>query len=373
MKTMAFNMMTNTTTDSLKSSFSSSIKPTTTAAAELAKEIMMHVMKYRRTVCSHNECATSCPACLAPHLEKVTSAIEKSEPITFVLPAFPGKSPNLAKVLSPLPDMAEQRSLQFLNRLCNQLQKIYTPGAEIILCSDGRVFSDAVGMREEDVTSYQDALDKMIEDLSLHNLSTFNLDELAAGRDFDQMRQELMQKYGQPLDTLREKVRAGGKACSTPENKEANRMYCGITRFLVEDSTFPGQTKSRTAVQKDCRARAYDVILRSNAWSELIAELFPNAVRLSIHPQACGAKKLGIRLIGSESWMTPWHGVAVDTEEGFVLLKRSEAESKGAQLVYTADGRPSHYELNVNLTKTAHLQLPKKENQQQDLSIQASL
>jgi pyoverdine/dityrosine biosynthesis protein Dit1 len=122
-------------------------------------------------------------------------------------------------------------------------------------------------------------------------------------------------------------------------------MYCGITRFLFEDSIQPGQTKSRTVIQKESRAKAYEVIRRSNAWSELIAERFPKAVRLSIHPQTCGARKLGIRLIGNESWMTPWHGVAVDTKEGFVLLKRSQAEELGAQLVYCSNGQPSHYKL----------------------------
>ncbi|WP_241480356.1 L-tyrosine/L-tryptophan isonitrile synthase family protein [Legionella norrlandica] len=105
------------------------------------------------------------------------------------------------------------------------------------------------------------------------------------------------------------------------------------------------QTKSRSAIQKESRFKAYEVIRRSNAWSNLIREHFPEAVRLSIHPQTCGAKKLGIRLIGSESWMTPWHGVAVESKNGYVLLKRSEAEAIGAKLIYSPDGRRSHYKL----------------------------
>ena len=43
--------------------------------------------------------------------------------------------------------------------------------------------------------------------------------------------------------------------------------------------------------------------------------------------------------------MTPWHGVAVKTEEGFTLLKRQEAIELGARLMYSKNGRPSHYEL----------------------------
>jgi pyoverdine/dityrosine biosynthesis protein Dit1 len=314
-------------------------------AVRTAQEILSEIMRFRRTPQTHQNCDTTCPACHSPHLDKIISAIRSGTAVTLVLPAFPGKSPNLSKVLGALPDMAEQLALQFLDQLCERIQAIYAPGARIILCSDGRVFSDVVGMLESDVTEYQDQLDTMIADLGLTNLSTFNLDELSDGRDFVIMRRELMEKFGAPQELLKEKVQRGAKPMSLPEDEEANRMYCGITRFLVEDSTFPGQTKTRTAIQKECKAKAYEVIRRSNAWSELISEQFPDAVRLSIHPQACGAKKLGIRLIGNESWMTPWHGVAVKVENEFVLLKRKEAEALGAQLVLSRDGRPSHFEL----------------------------
>ena len=87
--------------------------------------------------------------------------------------------------------------------------------------------------------------------------------------------------------------------------------------FFFEDSLSPGQTKSRTALQKKSKARAYEVIRRSNAWSNFLEELFPEAIRLSIHPQNCGARKLGIQLLGTESWLTPWHCVAVETKDGF--------------------------------------------------------
>lgn len=322
----------------------------TSASEARAAEILEKVLQFRRLHPSHQACGSTCPVCRSPHLAKVVSAVDEAKPVTFVLPAFPGKSPNLAKVLGPLPDMGERLALLFLENLCEEIQEIHAPGAHIILCSDGRVFSDIVGMREEDVTDYQDELDRMIEELGIKNISTFNLDELGETKDFMQMRRELMDQFGAPLEMLREKVLRGSKPFSRPEDEEAHRMYLGITRFLVEDSTFPGQTRSRTSIQKECKAKSYEVIRRSNAWSELIARQFPDAVRLSIHPQACGAKKLGIRLIGTESWMTPWHGVAVKKDDEFVLLKRHEAEALGARLVFSAAGRPSHFELTESIS-----------------------
>ena len=286
-----------------------------------------------------------CPRCAEPHLDKVKAAILNLQPVTFVLPAFPGKSPNLAKVLGPLPDMGEQQGLQFLDDLCRRIRRHYRPGARIILCSDGRVFSDVVGMSEADITAYQQELDRMIDELGLDNISVFNLDEFCVGHEFDQIRKDLMNEYGQSLEMLREKVLRGGSGSVSRDDQDAHRLYCGITRFLFEDAMHPGQSRSRTAVQKECRLRAYDVILRSNAWSELIAERFPAAVRLSIHPQTCGSKKLGIQLLGDSSWMTPWHGVAVDTGHQFVLMKRWEAEKLGSILVKNSVGRASHFQL----------------------------
>ena len=138
------------------------------------------------------------------------------------------------------------------------------------------------------------------------------------------------------LEDLKNEVRAGG---------EPERLYCGITRFLLEDATRPGMTMSRTALQKDCRRRSYEVILRSKAWGALLARHFPEAVRLSIHPQSCGSEKLGIVFTeASDAWLTPWHGVALDVGGRFVLRKRSEAEAMGARLVMR-EGRPSHYVL----------------------------
>lgn len=315
-------------------------------AVKLAKRILAEVMVFRRVPESTHLCdGVTCPHCAAPHLSKIISSIEKNEPVTFVLPAFPGKSPNTEKVLGYLPDYAEAFSLKFLNTLSQKIKQYYAPGIKIIICSDGRVFSDVVGIKEVHITEYQLKLDEMIRDGEYSDLSTFNLDDVHDHVHFTAMREDLMQTYGESLEVLKDKVRQGKEKFSTSEAREANRMYSGITRFLFEDAKHAQQAKSNTAIQKEARIKAYEVIRRSNAWSKLIANYFPDAVRLSIHPQTCGSKKLGIRLVANESWMTPWHGVAVETAKGVVLLKRSEAEALGAELIYTHDGKASHYQL----------------------------
>lgn len=330
----------------MKTSNNELIKPISVdEATNLAKNILTKVMQFRRMVESKNTCSATCKKCHKPHLDKVVTAIIQKKKIRFVLPAFPGKSPNPAKVLGHLPDMAEKQALKFLNSLCKQIQEIYEPGAEVIICSDGRVFSDVVGISEKDVTSYQIEIDRLIEELNLTSLSTFNLDDININNDFDQARSKLIKNYGQDLKSLKDKIKKGGKDSYNPEEIEANRMYCGLTRFLVEDRMVPGQTRSKSSIQKECKEKAYLAIIRSNAWTALIAEKYPQAIRLSIHPQACGSKKIGIQLIGVETWMTPWHAVAVDTGNKFILMKHREAKKLNTKLVQDKNGRSSHYEL----------------------------
>jgi pyoverdine/dityrosine biosynthesis protein Dit1 len=131
---------------------------------------------------------------------------------------------------------------------------------------------------------------------------------------------------------------------SSKPSDHHRQLYNGIHRFLFEDQVVLQPHKSRTQVRNECKGLAYHVIQRSNAWSRLIAECFPNALRLSIHPQDPHAEKIGILLTEAEdNWLTPWHGVVVLDESRFKLMRRQRAEELGAKVV-ERDGRASHYE-----------------------------
>jgi pyoverdine/dityrosine biosynthesis protein Dit1 len=292
---------------------------------------------------------TPCPDCLSTQADVVEAFVAAGRPVRLLLPAFPGKSPNRAKVLGTLPDMAEELALGFLDSLAGRIRQIHTPGAEIVICSDGRVFSDAVRIPDDDITAYHRELGTMIEALPQRAVSLFTLDQVQefAGLGHDEMRAVLTERHAVPLEQLRSRVRAG----------EDVPLYRAITRFLFEDGNTPEYAGSRAALQRDARARAYVVIQRSKAWGDFLALRFPGSVRLSIHPQPCSAAKLGIHLGESTgTWLTPWHGVAVDVGGRPVLMKRSEAEGLGCELVERA-GRPSHFVLREPL-RPAHGDTP---------------
>jgi pyoverdine/dityrosine biosynthesis protein Dit1 len=276
------------------------------------------------------------PACLHPsHRIKLETFLRLGEKIQIVLPAFPAKSPNREKTLGARADFAEVLSLRQLNALCESIRSFHAPGAEVIVCSDGRVFSDLVLVNDRDVTLYQHSVQEIVAEFSLRNIRLFNLDEIFPQKSFEEMRSILVQEHAAPLEAIRASVRG----CPAE-----NFLFNGIHRFLFEDRLplFPELSRSR--VREECKDLAYRVIQRSHAWSSLVEKIFPQAIRLSIHPQLGGSPKLGYRLVQArENWRTPWHSVALKVGSAFTLVKRSEAESLGAEL--RAEGKYEFFEL----------------------------
>lgn len=274
-----------------------------------------------------------------PHMDRLLRMVTSRRPVHLVLPAFPAKSPNRNKTLGPLPDLAEKHALQHLQALCDSIGSIYEPGAKITICSDGRVFADLICIPDEDVTAYGEHLRNHAATAHGDSFAFFDLgDAFHKTYSYDILREELLILYGESIDSLYHR-------CKT--EKEAKAMYLGITRFIFEDYSGiePFQSGSRTSIQKVARMIAYRVIQRSNAWSRLLEDHFPDALRLSIHPQFRVSKKIGVYLgeTNGDNWLTPWHSVALRRNGKITFCKRKEAESCG--MLAFDEGRPSHFEV----------------------------
>ncbi len=304
---------------------------------EQARELLLALFRHRRL---HNDSpcvARPCPQCLALHIPRVRRCVALREPLHLVLPAFPAKSPSASKVLGTLPDMAEEVALRYLQHVCDEIRQVYTPGVRLTLCSDGRVFSDLVGVSDTDVTRYDTEIRALLPRLGCRSFDTFALEDLFEGEDFAVLRERLCVHYAEP----REEIEA--RAAHYPHHRA---LFNGIHRFLCEEHPTGDPPLSRTRIREQCKPLAYEVIRRSDAWGRLVAECFPAALRLSIHPQDPHSEKIGI-LLGDadDAWITPWHGVAVRCGGQYRLMKRSDAEAMpGSRLVFL-DGRPSHFVL----------------------------
>lgn len=245
---------------------------------QIAREIFAELLPYRRRfpdpiLDRHSE-EQEVAAIQIPRLQ---AFIERGETITCILPAFPTKSPNPNKVLGTLPDMAERLSLSFLNHLCQRIQLHYRPGMRILICSDGHVFGDLIRVSDPAIDAYQAHIEQLILELGATHLGVFHLGmvagmaEFCANRDFDTLREQLVERYAEPLAQISEEVKT---------TEEGVRLYRAMTRFLYEDSQLPDTPLSNTALQRDAKSRTHGVIQRSRAWGKLLAERFPEAIRL---------------------------------------------------------------------------------------------
>ena len=266
----------------------------------------------------------------AYHLARVRRFIDRGERIQLILPAFPAKSPNRTKTLGALPDLGEALALKRLQKLCDEIKDVYEPGAEIIICSDGRVFSDIVRVSDQEVSDYTAAIASLIQSAKLESLRTFSLDDVAIDRDFDRMRDHLFVKYADSVEGIRQRV-------ST--SIEERNLFNGIHRFLFEDLLVLEPQLSRNQAREQSKQATYQLLRRSHAWSCFVEERFKGAIRLSIHPQPVGSRKIGIRLLPSENiWRTPWHSVAIFDGQQYKLTTRAEAEKSGAVRMTSHDG-----------------------------------
>ncbi|MER8187503.1 isocyanide synthase family protein [Kitasatospora sp. NPDC094015] len=300
------------------------------AAERISGEILELLLPYRRAA----DPGTPAPAAAFPvQLRRTAAFVAAGRPVLLTLPGFPCKSPNPRKVLGHLPDEGERLALGFLNRLCERIAEVHPPGARLVICSDGHVFGDLVRVPDEHIDAYADELTAMIRRARLHHLTTFDLRQVLGDLPHPDKRALVHARYAPTLDEVRAEVRS---------DPVATGLYRGITRFLVDDTADFGGTAS--ALQRECRRRAYGVIRRSRAWGALIAERYPEAVRLSIHPQPVGAAKFGIRLLDHrDAWATPWHAAVLHRADGaWELMHSSHAEQLGT--LAHRDGRPSHFE-----------------------------
>jgi pyoverdine/dityrosine biosynthesis protein Dit1 len=266
---------------------------------------------------------------------KLREKIARGEKLTFLLPAFPAKSSNRAKTESAAPDLGEFLALSSLDEMCAEIGLVYSPGAEVIICSDGRVFNDLVRVSDADLELYSQRIAQIIATENLTHLRTYSLEDCTE-LDRTRIREDLVDRYGPSLESIRK---------GAEEDPGTRMMINGIHRFMKDDLAvhFPQLSKNRMMLlAKDV---AYQVVQRSRSWDGLLATKFPDALRLSIHPYALQHRKFGVKLVSSsDRWATPWHNVTVQDGAGYRLMPRSEAVSRGGTLKFLR-GTYAYYEL----------------------------
>lgn len=260
-----------------------------------------------------------------PIMQKIEAQMVQRKTLQFLLPAFPAKSPSPLKTAGHHPDLGEVLALNNLNEMCKKITSLYEPGAEVIICSDGRIFSDVVMVSDKIIDEYSEWIKSIIIEFDLKHLSTFAMDDLHQEMNGPELRERLVWQYAKSLDEVRFLV---------INDDDFRGLFNGVHKFMLEDQMgLPENAKiSKNQLNKKTKLLTYELIRRSDAWSTLLLDHFDDALRLSIHAYPLTHEKFGVKLVhSSEKWATPWHNVTVKKDDQFELMHLSEAEKLGAR------------------------------------------
>jgi pyoverdine/dityrosine biosynthesis protein Dit1 len=256
-----------------------------------------------------------------PLMKDMVKKMIEGQKLTFVLPAFPAKSPSPYKTSGIHPDMGEVMALTELNDMCKKISEVHPAGAEVVICSDGRVFSDVVMVDDETIDVYQRGIQEIIDNFNLTHLSTFSMDDLHPELSGTELRERLSWQFGKSVEEVRHLVRT---------DSQYNSLFNGIHKFMVEDQ-IGISTKSKNQINKEMKEKTYELLRRSDAWSALLKHYKKDTLRLSIHPYPLNHEKFGIKLLPtSTKWATPWHNVTVKKDGKYELMHLREAQLMGA-------------------------------------------
>jgi len=269
---------------------------------------------------------------------KLEYFIKNYQTIEFVLPAFPAKSPNRnKKVLGILPDAGEEVSLRHLHNFNEKVQRIYKQGSRITIILDAFIYSDLLGIPDEHVVQYKNALMNMYGEIADGNNKSIDFigpENLLGIPDSQGCRDRIMTTYGGSLDEVLARIK---------EDEGERIAYVGITYFLHDDLDI-NRELSRSQREKRAKKVAKQMMQRKSAFDKLIKEHYGHSIRLSIHPHPGNSEKIGINLIpGFKNSGTPWHNVLViHNDDSYELIRREKAERLKYDLVYKY-GRPYCY------------------------------
>ncbi|KAH8657513.1 Pyoverdine/dityrosine biosynthesis protein-domain-containing protein [Tricladium varicosporioides] len=262
-------------------------------------------------------------------------------PCEFCLPAFPCKSSNPNKVMGSMPDRGEEMGLLKLHGFAREVEEIYPPGAKVWIISDGHVFSDCIGVGDDIVDSYTSKLVEMNNRVSAEQVSNrvkfaslVDLFDLKNSYEASNLAQDLnIPGINHYVDTcledeaelcrcilmsgcqsdraaLRKKIDSGDPAILA--------LYRGFSRFMLEDLELHPATKNMTKSQRKKLSVkvSFEMIMRNQAYSNLVELLFPDHVRLSIHAHNNSGPKFGIQLFEKE-FCKPIGMLSQSAEAGF--------------------------------------------------------
>lgn len=248
-------------------------------------------------------------------IHNIAYFVGKNRPITMLLVGFPFKSSNREKkVIGSLPDMAERKSLEYLQAMLNEIKTVYSPGASILIFCDGIPFAELFGISNATVIAYEKALRLLVADLP--DITLYTSEDMLKTHKLTSSSEII--KFIDQFEPSDKQFRAELK--SIPET--------ALKRFILEFDYPQGQLLLKQHTLEDI---AISLLAREMRLRTYLAKEFPSPefFRLTVHFSPDVSKKFGIRL-SPKSDITPYHGVLVQEADGswFIRFKKDIDKTK---------------------------------------------
>jgi pyoverdine/dityrosine biosynthesis protein Dit1 len=268
-------------------------------------------------------------------VSRIDDFVNNNKTIEFVMLGYPMKSINTRdKVIGVLPDMAEEVSLMNFASFNEAVMQVYPKGIKITIVNDGLVFNDLLGTNDSIVYGYAEGVNDMSMQvkapMQFLSLDDFYKDPTVAGS-----RNHLMENFGISSAELEKRILL---------DPDVNYLYRGMINFMEEElamNTYP----SNNQLHKAAKSLAKNMMLRNEAYSNLVKDEFSNMIRLSMHPSVNNGNKYSFQMIPSaRAWTSPWHcALAIASDGVLETVHRKDAEAAGYHLM-TKYNRPYYYQ-----------------------------
>ncbi|KAH6671303.1 putative pyoverdine/dityrosine biosynthesis protein [Halenospora varia] len=291
-------------------------------------------------------------------LPYVQKHINTGATLRLVLPAFPFKSPSSEKVLGTLPDLGEELALARLQGLCENVKQVYKGGAEVVIVSAGLMYSDLLGVSDEDVWAYRKALIQLAKDKKLTNIKFSNISEFfpresseaenlvariseehesAYLNSVSSLRKWFLGRYSPPGFDVKSVIK---------DDEDTRKTYEKYLAELEEDlrnGLRSHEEKGNRVSKSPHNDIAQAMIIRGAAFAAAIKANYKDAIRLSVH-SSTGTSKLSIQLLDEpeNTTNTPWHSAISLNLDGAFRTGHAAQLRSTHDLVYRF-GRPYYF------------------------------
>lgn len=263
--------------------------------------------------------------------ERIDAFVAAKSPIGFAMLGLPFKSINKRdKVLGDLPDLGEELTVKNFAAFNAAVKTVYEPGIEMLVASDGYVFNDLLGAPDYTVEQYKEINSSFN---SNGPLKILDLNDFYTGPNIATKRDRLMQQFGYTWEKMEQEILF---------NPDVNMLYKGMLLFMEEElawQDFPSRNQRAKAAKKLVR----EMMLRNEAYNQLVRKELSGHIRLSMHQSVNNGYKYSFKLIpGNKTHHSAWHCVIVMQGDEAITMHRIEAEKAGYELVYK-DGQPYNF------------------------------